>query len=295
MFDQIFGKYLVDSELLTEEQLSEVIEYEASVRVKLGLIAVAEKLMTQKQADEVNKLQAIMDKKFGDIAIMKGYLTQENVAQLLKKQANIYMLFCQTLVDKGYMDLEAIDQALSDYQKLEGFTHSDMDDLVSGDIDRTVRIFLPHTSELDAQMCAVMIRTLLRVINSEAYVSKAFIVNELQVDNLAVQRMEGDRAIVAGFAGAKDSLLSIACPFAKEEFETVDLDALDAVGEFVNCVNGLVASELSHNNVSVDMVPPEFFDHCVTIKGSKICVFPVTISNQTVNYILAVDSDITIE
>lgn len=59
MFDQIFGNYLVKTGRITKEQLSDVIESESKVRVKLGLIAVAEKLMTTEQADEVNNLQAI--------------------------------------------------------------------------------------------------------------------------------------------------------------------------------------------------------------------------------------------
>ena len=46
MFDQIFGNYLVKTGRITKEQLSDVIESESKVRVKLGLIAVAEKLMT---------------------------------------------------------------------------------------------------------------------------------------------------------------------------------------------------------------------------------------------------------
>jgi aspartate ammonia-lyase len=89
MFDQIFGNYLVHAGRISKEQFAEVIEYESTVRVKLGLIAVAEKLMTKEQADEVNQLQAIMDKRFGDIAVEKGYLTDEQVGQLLKKQGNI--------------------------------------------------------------------------------------------------------------------------------------------------------------------------------------------------------------
>lgn len=295
MFDQIFGRYLVDSEKLTEEQLKEVLEYESSVRVKLGLIAVSERLMTKEQVEEVNALQAVMDKRFGDIAIMKGYLTQDSVGQLLKKQANIYMLFCQTLIDKGFMELNEIDEALSDYQMLEGFTHSDMDDLVSGDVDRAVKIFLPNDSVLDAQLCAVMIRTLLRVIDSGAYVSKAFLVNEINADNLAMQRMEGGHSIISGFAGVGDSLLAIATPFAQEKFKSVDMDALDAVGEFINCVNGLLASELSLRSIAVDMLPPEFYDAPVTVKGSQFCVFPVIIKEQTVNFILAINSDITVE
>ena len=79
MFDQIFGNYLVSAGTITKEQFMDVLESEGKIRVKLGLIAVAEKLMTEEQADEVNKLQSIMDRRFGDIAVEKGYLTDEQV------------------------------------------------------------------------------------------------------------------------------------------------------------------------------------------------------------------------
>ena len=106
MFDQIFGNFLVETGKITKEQLADVIAYESTVRVKLGLIAVAEKLLTNEQADEINQLQAIMDKRFGDIAVEKGYLTEDQVSNLLKKQGNIYMVFVQTLIDKKLMTLE---------------------------------------------------------------------------------------------------------------------------------------------------------------------------------------------
>lgn len=294
MFDQIFGNYLVHAGRLTKEQFADVIAYESTVRVKLGLIAVAEKLMTEEQADEVNHLQAIMDKRFGCIAVEKGYLTEEQVGQLLKKQGNIYMIFVQTLIDKGFMTLEEIDEALKAYQEQQGFTHSDMDDLASGDIERTVKLFLPANTELNDRLCGIAVRTLIRVINSSAYVSKAYLVDELSADNLAMQTMEGDHKIVSGFAGSENSLLAIAVPFADEEFESVDLDALDAVGEFVNCINGLFATELSAEGVDIDMVPPAFYENPVVLRGKQFCVFPITIGDAVVNFILSVDSDISI-
>lgn len=294
MFDQIFGNYLVHAGRISKEQLAEVIEYESTVRVKLGLIAVAEKLITQEQADEVNQLQAIMDKRFGDIAVEKGYLTEEQVSQLLKKQGNIYMLFVQTLIDKGFMTLEEIDEALNVYQDDHGFTHSDMDDLVSGDVERTVRLFLPANTDINDRLCGIAVRTLLRVINSNAYVSKAYLVDELAADNFAMQAMKGDHNIISGFAGSGNSLLAIAKPFAEEEFECVDLDALDAVGEFTNCINGLFATDLSAEGVDIDMVPPEFYENPVTLKGNQFCVFPIAMGEDVVNFILSVDSDISI-
>ena len=49
MVDYILGNYLVDSGKLTEEQLKDTLDKQDSVRVKLGLIAVAEGMMTLEQ------------------------------------------------------------------------------------------------------------------------------------------------------------------------------------------------------------------------------------------------------
>ena len=295
MFDQIFGNYLVASGTITKEQFQDVLESESKIRVKLGLIAVAEKLMTEEQASEVNKLQAIMDRRFGDIAVEKGYLSDDQVTQLLKKQGNIYMVFVQTLIDKGYMTLEDIEAALNKYQEEQGFTHSDMDALVSGDIDRTVQLFLPANTELCDKHCGIAIRTFIRIIDSSAYVSKAYFVDELKTDNLAMQTLDGDHKITSGFAGNADDLLLLANPFAGEEFETVDLDALDAVGEFTNCINGLFASEMSGENVDLDMLPPVFYENPVTITGDQFCVFPIHLNGKEIKFVLSIDSDMDVK
>ncbi|MBR4759775.1 MAG: chemotaxis protein CheX [Lachnospiraceae bacterium] len=295
MFDQIFGNYLVSSGFLTADELDETIEAEKEVRVKLGLIAVTEKLMTQEQADEVNQLQAVMDKRFGDIAVKKGYLTDEQVGRLLKKQGNIYMVFVQTLIDKGFMTLDEIDTMLKHYQSMEGLSTSEMDNLVSGDIDRVIDLFLPENNELGKKHCGIAIRTILRLISSSAYVSKAYLVDEITADNFAMQPLGGDHEIFAGFAGMENALLMIANPFCGEEFDAVDLDALDAVGEFMNCINGLFATELSNNGVEVDMLPPQYYENPCRIRGNQYIIFPIHIKEQVLNFVLAIDSQVEVE
>ena len=294
MFGVYFGKYLEDVGVLTHEQYNEIVESSRTSRVKMGLLAVSEGLMTKEQADEVNQLQAMKDARFGDIAVEKGYLTEAQVGSLLKKQGNIYMIFVQNLIDKGLMTLEQVDEALKSYQDQQGFTHSDMDDLVSGDVDRTVRLFLPSNTELCDKHCGIAIRTFLRIINSGAYVSKAYLTDTLKIDNFAMQQLAGDHNIYAGFAGIGNSLLTIANPFADEEFETVDLDALDAVGEFTNCINGLFASELGNEGVDMDMLPPAFYEKASRITGNQFCVFPIHVEEQEIFFILAIDSTISV-
>jgi len=53
MIHILFGNYLKKAGKLSAEQLANVYEEQKKVRVKLGLIAVAENLMTIEQADEV--------------------------------------------------------------------------------------------------------------------------------------------------------------------------------------------------------------------------------------------------
>ena len=55
MVANIVGNYLIENQLLTTEQLRDLVREQRKVRVKLGLIAVAEGLMTQEEADKVKR------------------------------------------------------------------------------------------------------------------------------------------------------------------------------------------------------------------------------------------------
>ena len=72
MVEYVLGNYLVEAGRITSEQLETVVNQLDKIRVKLGLIAVAEGMMTLEQADEVNRLQTVKDKRFGDKASEKG-------------------------------------------------------------------------------------------------------------------------------------------------------------------------------------------------------------------------------
>jgi len=147
MVGYILGNYLQDTGKITKEQLKEIIENAGKVRVKLGLIAVAEGYMTAAEAEEVNRLQAVMDKRFGDIAVENGYLTDEQVGIILKKQGDEYMVFLQTLVDMNIMGMADAEKILSDFCQAKGLTDAQCEDIKSGDIDRILPVYLPASGE----------------------------------------------------------------------------------------------------------------------------------------------------
>ena len=298
MINQLFGNYLVKAGMLTVDQLERAFETQKKVRVKLGLIAVTEKLMSLEQAEEVNKLQAVMDKKFGDIAVEKGYLTDDQVGRLLGLQGNQYLTFAQAVTDNGFMTLKEFETAFSDYQRALAFTATDMEALKSGDSDRIVPLFLPNDCDpLQKEHLLVAVRTIIRLIDSDAYIGRASWISSVQANGVAFQCLAGDTKLALGFIGCDDALLSIAEGFAKgyahEEFEKVDMDALDAVAEFINCINGMFATGISFR-VFVDMLPPIYREGSVSVTGGRMLKLPIYINGKELQILSTYDGIISI-
>lgn len=293
MIEQLLGAFLVKTGKLTDTQLAKVFETQQKVRVKLGLIAVSEKLMTAAQADEVNRLQAVMDKRFGDIAIEKGYLSDEQVVRLLGLQGNPYLTFVQAISDNDFMTVQEVEEALSTFQNENGYTLTDIDNLKSNDPDRIVPMFLPSSiTDYQKEHILVFVRTVLRLIDSGVYIEKAYRADSIDCTGFAMQALQGDKNVSLALIDDNNNLKYVAGEFAKEEFDIVNLDALDAVAEFVNNVNGMFATKVC-NSLSLDMLPPVYKSEKTTIKGNLV-VLPLYVFNHRLEMISVFDGTMSI-
>ena len=295
MIHILFGNYLKQSGRLSDEQLAKVYEEQKKVRVKLGLIAVSEKMMTIEQADEVNRLQSVLDKRFGDIAVEKGYLTDEQVGRLLGMQGNLYLSFVQVITNEGLMTIDEINESYSAFQRSLNFTQTEMDRLKSGEADLLIPLFLPlNLNDYQKEHILVCVKTLMRLIDNDLYIGKADWKDFVETDGFALQEIEGDDNAGLAFCGTGHALLSIANPFAQEDFETVDADALDACAEFINCVNGMFASDCAPK-FYVDMLPPVYKEGKHVLVAGKICKLPVYIKGQEVILVSVFGEKITVK
>lgn len=286
MVEYILGNYLVESGKITTEQLKQTLAKQDSVRVKLGLIAVEEGMMTLEQTNEVNRLQALMDKRFGDIAISKGYLTDEQIGKLLKKQGNNYLTFIQSLVDCEYVAIEDIDELINDFRLANGYSNSELDALKSDEVDRIVPLFIPDAGRQFTEIIATTIRTLIRLIDRHTYIGVAEMVDMFPAKDQVSQALRGENGIIDCFSEGDGALLNICSVFGQEDFPQLDLDALDAAGEFLNCINGLYASSKSRQGDFVELMPPDYED--VTEKAkSIICKIPIFIGDHSFYFTVA--------
>lgn len=288
MIGYILGNYLVDSGKLTKEQLREVLDGAGKVRVKLGLIAVAEGYMTAGEAEEVNRLQAVMDKRFGDIAVENGYLTDEQVGIILKKQGDEYMVFLQTLVDMNIMGMADAEKILSDFCQAKGLTDAQCEDIKSGDIDRILPVYLPASGEKYKEIIGVALRTIIRCVDREVCIEQGSIADSINGKNGSFQTVEAEdgSTTCVGLVEEDGGFLLAASLFAGEDLGELDEDALDSCAELLNCINGIYASAKSKEEIELELLPPVMYKEDIELKGNNICVLPVMVKGKKMRFVI---------
>jgi CheY-specific phosphatase CheX len=280
MFNQIFVSDMSQTKVLTPEQAKEALDAQKNTRIRVGTIAVEENLMTPQQVETVNQLQASLNARFGDIAVQKGYLTEEQVMYLLKKQPREHIILKQILCDKQIMDADRFERALNDFKVSLGVDDEVFDKLQSNDAGT----YISHIAGIDcgnlimSEYAKLFVTLLIRLIDREVLVKKAYTANPDSLKLVATQKAVGDATVSFAFSSADDiSAKSFAESYAKCSFDTFDEDVEDSLMEFLNCVIGMMVSELSNKDImELDIEPPEF-----SIKSqsdAEVLVLPITLS-----------------
>ena len=91
-----------------------------------------------------------------------------------------------------------------------------------------------------------------------------------------------------------EDVRKMAIAYTKEEFIETREDALDAVCELINCINGLYASEQSGNDSRIELEPPNFSVNFAQATSDEMIVMPVYIAGGEIKYIIAVSKDILV-
>lgn len=291
MFTNLFGNYLVDKGYIDTEQLAKIKAAQAKTRVKLGLIAVTEKLITQQQADAINVRQMMEDRRFGDIAVEMGLLTKAQVKHLLNLQGAPYVQFTQAVTDMGLVSVDLIEETLREYQKSKGYTSADIEAIKSGDIDRIMPLLLPDELPWStAEHVAVVIRTLNRIVCDDIYVKKTSLIDVYDSSAYALQHLFGDFESSTAISGSYEGMMTLAEGFAKDKFAGLDLEALDSIAEFINIVDGLFATAISHDMIDVSLYPPELSEEGKRMKAEKICLINLLIAGHPVDLLISTGS-----
>ncbi len=292
MIASIVGNYLMESGVITVDQLHELLKEHRKVRVELGLIAVSEGLMTQEEAERVQRLMAITDMHFEEVAVYEQYLTKEQVVFLSRQVDNPYYAFAQVLENQQIMKMEELEELSHSFKRDNHYTDSDMAALKSGNIDHILMLYLPEGSERYEAVAGIVIRSLMVMVDRNVWVKKTQLVSRWEANKGAFQEVIGRGGYTCGLVCEEDELAPIASLYGHEHFMVTDEDALDAIGELVNCINGSIAAEKYGATDDLELCTPEFSDNMVAVEGREFLVLSLRLLEQDVELIISLEDKI---
>ncbi|MFI3202049.1 MAG: chemotaxis protein CheX [Eubacteriales bacterium] len=295
MFDRIFADYLVLNGKISTPDMEAVFEAQETSRARLGVIAVMEKLMTVEQAEEVNHLQSVYDKRFGDIAVEKHYLNAGQVERLLCLQGNQFLSFLQTIVDLKFMTMEEINNNLTAFQTDHSFTQMNMEDLKSCSVARIIPLYLFQQPSFTQDFCGLFMRTIIRLLDYRVYICKPYIVDQVQAKCLSMQQLIGDHSVLCSLHSEPEQMISVAKLFAGDKYINTSEDALDALCELINCVNGMFATDLATENIDLDMDIPHYYSEELTLASESILCLPIKFPNCEITVSITIDHEFEIQ
>ncbi|MHC0037638.1 hypothetical protein [Pseudoneobacillus sp. C159] len=279
MFSQFFGHYLLNHGFITREQLTDALEFEKSVHVKFGVIAVDEGFMTAVQVADVHEKQKQMDKRFGEIAIELGYLTNDQVDALVSKQKQKHLFLAQALVDRGYMTIGQFESILNNYKKENSLSDEQFEAIKIGSIDALIEnVFHDEERKLTyGKYLSLFTKNMYRFIDDEVYLEVSEQNENLNGDWVVYQEIIGESPLNTTISADREMLLYIASKHAEEELTELDELAKASVSEFLNLTNGIYLVNRSNWGTELTMNPPivsqglQVLDNqtCVDVHTSK--------------------------
>ncbi|MCP4605613.1 MAG: hypothetical protein GY847_34685 [Proteobacteria bacterium] len=110
-----FGQFLVEKDIIKEEQLSSALELMKENNRTVFELAAEAGLFDGKDVDQINPTQRLNDFYFSETAIMKGLLTREQVNELLAKQRTINLRIGEAAIKLEYVTGDQVEKALNQY------------------------------------------------------------------------------------------------------------------------------------------------------------------------------------
>ncbi|MFQ5673600.1 MAG: hypothetical protein ACE5G9_10935 [Nitrospinales bacterium] len=112
----LFGEFLVQRGLVTEEEVLRAVDTQAQSRIPLGRLAVDNHFLAGGDLFRIlSRQRKTSGKRFGEIAIELGLLTKEQAEKLLEIQGQTSKKIGDILVSQSALSQNSLNQALKDF------------------------------------------------------------------------------------------------------------------------------------------------------------------------------------
>lgn len=296
MYTQVFGNYLLNTGMVTTEQLLSAISTQSSAHVNLGTLAIHKGYMTASEAERIFILQTHQDKRFGELAVEEGYLTQEQVAELLQSQVPGFVLLGQVLIDQGILTATQMQNIVTDYcsefeiDDLEEYEEqSDLVHHLLADIDPDEE----DTKKYINEYLLLLFNNLIRFIGDDFTPLNVIKISEVPTERCTSQSLNCSAFHVDSALDMEPATaIEFASRYAQDEFTEFDEYVRASMEDFLNLHNGLFVVNMSNDfSMEVMLDPPVVQDDSLFSPGESTYIFPIMFPFGVVHFICSVHSN----
>jgi len=287
MLRQYFAQSLLNSGVLSAEQVRLLLETRTDHQARIEIRALCQGVMKAEQIEKIKKRQK-PDEDFAALAIAAGCMTESQRCSLEAMVPSTNWNFAQGMLDEhfvaGYSALEAL---LTDYEAKETMAVGTAINQVA--MKNVNFAELEEECDLYSEYTDVFLRTLSRFMNIEAVINLTAdpFIGEQSAITIS-QHLTGDIMLTTGIMAEEDVVLELARRYSQENIEKADALAVDSVAEFLNVTNGLYIVNLSNRHLNVDLDPYRSA-YNVLPAGNKQLILRIDTDCGSFDLILAAD------
>ena len=138
MSQNFFGRFLVETGIITEDVLRGALKYQRGTNRRLGDLAVTKGYMSEAQAQEVFQIQKEEDLPFGKIALEKKLIKKRQLEDLLFTQTVNSVYLGQALLHQGHISSDQLCVLLGEFCEHETSRRRNVKYLMEGHKENTV-------------------------------------------------------------------------------------------------------------------------------------------------------------
>jgi len=249
---KFFGQFLVESGIVSQENLLKAIDLQETSNLKFGEIAALLGMLSEADVDRIHTIQRTEDLRFGDIALKLGLLNQDQMQEILTRQKNGHLYIGEALVKVGALSQDELKDHLEAFQ-------ADQAAYATGHIAIPGDVGHPKLWEMAADLTCKLLG---RVCDINVHSSSAVVCERIEpTDTIAAMAFAGSvngRYLLAVSDTLRDRIARAI--LGEKDVSAEPLEVLDDTAmEFVNIVCGNIAAKAAQLGKTMEIFPPAVF------------------------------------
>ncbi len=120
MAKELFGEYLLRTDLIREKNLKKALDFQKTINMPIGRLAASMGYFPVLSVERVLKKQALNNRLFGELAVDMGLISRETLGELLEARRDRHTRIEEIFIECESLTREEMEEGLKRFHKERG-------------------------------------------------------------------------------------------------------------------------------------------------------------------------------